>query len=75
MAITQVILLSIPRAEAKNLRPRIVHFWRKVNEGLQVQEVDTWCHVLTGATMSRPLHIRLVAPVKGFVVSNKVRKM
>ena len=51
-------------------KPRIVHFWRKVNKGLQVSEENIWCHVLTGARMSRPLHTKLMAPVEGFVVSN-----
>ena len=37
-ASVQVLLLSILRAAVENPKPRIVHFWRKVNEGLQVQE-------------------------------------
>ena len=75
MASTEVLLLSIPRAEAENPKPRIVHFWRKVNEGLQVQDEKTWCHVLTGATISRPLHNGLIVPVERFVVSDRVREM
>lgn len=75
MASTQVLLPSIPRAEAENPKPRIVHFWRKVKEGLQVEEENTWCHILIGAMMQRPLHNGLMAPVDGFVVSDKAREM
>ena len=75
MASTQVLLLSILRAEAENPKPRIVHFWRKVNEDLQAEAENTWCHLLTGAMMQRPLHNGLMAPVDGFVVSDKAREM
>ena len=34
MASTQVLLLSIPRAETENPKPRIVHYWGKANEGV-----------------------------------------
>ena len=61
-------------AEAEKM-PRIVHFWRKVNEDLQVQEEKTWCHILTGATMSRLLRNGLMVPVERFVVSDRVREM
>ena len=69
MASTEVLLLSILRAEAENPKPRIVHFWRKLNEGLQVQEENACCHFLTDATMSFPLHNGLMVPVERFVVS------
>ena len=75
MASTEVLLLLIPRAEAENPKPRIVHFCRKLNEGLQVQEENACCHVLTDATISCPLHNGLIVPVERFVVSDRVREM
>ena len=75
MASIDVLLPSIPRAKTENPEPRIVHFRRKVNEGLQFLEENTWCHVLMGAAVSRPLHTALTAPVEGFDVSNTVREM
>ena len=75
MALTQILLLSILRAEAENPKPRIVYFWRKVNESLQVQGENTCCHVLTGATISRPLYNGLIVPVKGFVISDKAHEI
>ena len=66
MASTEVLVLSIPRAEAENPIPRIVHFWRKVNERLQVQEEKTWCRVLCNG---------LMVPVERFIVSDRVREM
>ncbi len=75
MASSRVLLLSIPRAEAENHKPRIVHFWRNANEGVQFQEENAWCHVRTDVTSQYPLHNALMAPVEAFVVSNKVREM
>jgi len=48
---SQVLLLSIPRAEAENPKPRIVPFWRDLNEGLQVHKENTGYQILTGVTM------------------------
>lgn len=75
MVSIEVLFLSIPRAEVENPKPRIVHFWRKVNEGLQVQEKNACCHVLTDATMSCFLHNGLMVSVERFVVSDRVREM
>ena len=75
MTSSQVLLLSNPRAEAENPKPRIVHFWRNVNEVLQGQEENVWFDVLTVVTMQRPLHNGLMTAVEAFAASNKLREM
>lgn len=65
MASGQVLFLLIPRAEAENPKPRSVGFWRDVKRGLHFQAEN-------GATMLRPFHSGLMAPIGTYVVSDQV---
>lgn len=38
MTLTQILFPSIPRIETENLESRIVYFWQKVNEDLQIEK-------------------------------------